>query len=449
MPFHRWKQLHLFLLTIVTIAFACPLQGAEDWQPVTPEELKMTSEPAAPGAPAIYLYRQVDRDDQGSQEYDYKRIKILTEEGRKYADIELEYVKDRENIKGIQARTIRPDGSIVNFDAKIYDKTIIKGRGVKYLAKTFTLPDVNVGSIIEYRYTVDLNNNYVFDSHWILSQDLFTKRAKFSLKYSNAMILQWSWPMGLPPGTPAPIRQGNVIRLETQNVQAFQSEDYMPPENQLKMRIDFVYTQGSTTDPEKFWQSEGKLLYGLIEEFAGKRKAMEAAVSQIISPNDLPDQKLQKIYSRVQQIRNLSFESEKTNQEQKRENLKDVGNVEDVWKRGYGGGNEINWLFLALARAAGFEAYPVLASGRNEYIFDPKMMNARQLNSTLVLVKLNGMDFYADPGTALAPYGLLPWPETQVMGLRVDKNGASWVRTTLPAASDSRIERSARLNRER
>jgi len=77
------------------------------------------------------------------------------------------------------------------------------------------------------------------------------------------------------------------------------------------------------------------------------------------------------------------------------------------------------------------------------------MMNARQLNSTLVLVKLNGMDFYADPGTALAPYGLLPWPETQVMGLRVDKNGASWVRTTLPAASDSRIERSARLNRER
>ena len=62
MPFHRWKQLHLFLLTIVTIAFACPLQGAEDWQPVTPEELKMTSEPAAPGAPAIYLYRQVDRD---------------------------------------------------------------------------------------------------------------------------------------------------------------------------------------------------------------------------------------------------------------------------------------------------------------------------------------------------------------------------------------------------
>lgn len=33
------------------------------FQPINPEELKMTSEPLAPGAPGIILYRQVDRDD--------------------------------------------------------------------------------------------------------------------------------------------------------------------------------------------------------------------------------------------------------------------------------------------------------------------------------------------------------------------------------------------------
>jgi len=32
---------------------------------VSPDELKLTSEPQAPGAPAIILYRQVDRDDNG------------------------------------------------------------------------------------------------------------------------------------------------------------------------------------------------------------------------------------------------------------------------------------------------------------------------------------------------------------------------------------------------
>ena len=56
------------------------------FQPVSPDELKMTSEPLAPGAPAIILYRQVDRDDNSrtSHEDNYFRIKILTEEGRKH-----------------------------------------------------------------------------------------------------------------------------------------------------------------------------------------------------------------------------------------------------------------------------------------------------------------------------------------------------------------------------
>src|SRR5271168_2358461 len=37
--------------------------SGDDWQPITPEELKMTSEAKAPGAPAVILYRQIDRDD--------------------------------------------------------------------------------------------------------------------------------------------------------------------------------------------------------------------------------------------------------------------------------------------------------------------------------------------------------------------------------------------------
>ena len=41
-----------------------PLAWAnQDWLPVSPEELKMTSDPNAAGAPAIYLYRQLDRND--------------------------------------------------------------------------------------------------------------------------------------------------------------------------------------------------------------------------------------------------------------------------------------------------------------------------------------------------------------------------------------------------
>jgi hypothetical protein len=422
------------------------------FQPVSSDELKMTSEPLAPGAPAIILYRQVDRDDNSrtSHEDNYFRIKIFTEEGRKHADIEIPFFKGNENVANVRGRTIRPDGSIVNFEGKVFEKELVKGRGVKYLAKTFTLPDVQVGGIIEYFYTVDLKEQYIFDSHWILSDELFTKKAQFSLKpYSSSystFYLRWSWST-LPAGA-APPAQGpdRIVRMEASNIPAFQTEDYMPPPNELKSRVDFIYESNlMEKDQASFWKHFGKERNGQLESFVGKRKAMEQAVAQIVSPSDSQDVKLRKIYDRVQQIRNTSYELEKTEQEEKRAKEKPPENVEEVWKRGYGDGVQLTWLFLGLARAAGFEAYGCWVSDRRNYLFSPVMMQSAKLNSNVVLVKLNGKDLYFDPGGAFTPFGLLEWAETGVPGLRLDKDGGSWIQTTLPEASESRIERMGKL----
>jgi hypothetical protein len=422
------------------------------FQPVSPEELKMTSVPEAPGAPGIILYRQVDRDDNGttSHEDNYFRIKILTEEGRKYADIEIPFFKESGEIDNIKARTIRPDGSIVNFDGKVFEKSIAKARGLKYLAKTFTLPDVEPGSIIEYYYTKDLTENKLYDSHWILSNELFTKTAKFSLKPYHSEYetwnIRWIWQL-LPKGTSEPKQGGDsVVRLEVHNIPAFQTEDFMPPENELQARVDFIYSQDSfESDAEKYWKKTGKKMNDKLESLTGKRKAMEQALAQIVSPADSPDVKLQKIYDRVQQMRNTSYEVQKTEQEQKRAKEKALNNVEDVWKQNYGDGVQLTWLYLALVRAAGFDAYGVWVSDRSNYFFNAAGMDSSKLDANVVLVKLNGKDVYCDPGAKFTPFGLLPWVETGVTGLRLDKDGGSWVQTTLPPSSASRIERKADL----
>ena len=412
-----------------------PVSG-DDWLPITPEELKMTSEPNAPGAPAIFLYRQVDRKDLGraNTEYNYARIKIFTEEGRNYANVEIPYRRGTTAISNIRARTIRPDGTIANFDGKVYEKTISKAKGVSVLAKTFTLPDVRVGSIVEYHFNYDLEDGYIFDSLWILSDELFTKKAKFTLKpYERVSV---------PTEDP-----DKVIRMTAQNIPAFQVEDFIPPQNELKLRVEFVYSEDVTIerDQAKYWRQFGKKQYDHVEGFIGKSGAMQQAVSQVVSANDSPEVKLQKIYARTQLVRNLSFEPRRTGQEEKREKLKANNNVADLLNNGYGWGSEITWLFLALAKAAGFEAYPVLAAARNEYFFSPARMNSRELNSNVVLVKLNGKDVYFDPGTAFAPFGLVPWTEAGAGGLKLDKDGGSWVTTTLPDSSASRIERKAEL----
>src|SRR5947209_2169373 len=188
-----------FSLLAICVSLLTPAAWCIGFQPISPDELKMTSEPKAPGAAAIILYRQVDRDDRGLTAHEdvYFRIKILTEEGRKYADVEIPFWKSTGEVINIHGRTIKPDGSIVNFDGHVYDKSIVKARGVKYMAKTLTLPDVQVGGIIEYYYTTDFSEHFIFDSHWILSNELFTRNAKFSLRpYTSSYVafhIRWIW----------------------------------------------------------------------------------------------------------------------------------------------------------------------------------------------------------------------------------------------------------------
>ncbi len=453
------------LLPVLILATAA--HAAAKFQPVSTEELKMTSEPQAPGAPAIILYRQVDRNDygrtahggavlMGSQgpnadrfEDDYFRIKILTEAGRRYANVEIPFPKEVGTIGGINARTIRPDGSIVDFGGQVFDKTIVKTKGFQYLAKTFTLSDVQVGSIIEYYYTITFREGYFFNSQWILSNELFTRRAKFTLQpnHNDYVPVSFRWNEHLPPGSPS-VTQGadGIVTLEATNIAAFQAEDFMPPEDELKARVDFIYSYDPfEMDVNKFWKKVGKKRNDQLESFIGKHGAMEQADSQIVSPTDSPDVKLHKIYARVQQLHNTSFEVHKTEQEQKRDNRKAEESVEDIWKQGSGDQRQLNWLCLALARAAGFEAYGVWVSNRRSYFFNPQSMQSGKLDESLVLVKVDGKDVFLAPGAPFTPFGLLPWEETHVQGLKLDKDGGSWILTSLPESSASRTERRADL----
>ena len=442
-----------FLLIFVFAALLSrpflPATSGDDWQPIDPADLKMTSEPKAPGAPAIYLYRQVDRKDasKAATEYNYVRIKILTEEGRQYANVEIPYYKQDAsvNISNIRARAIRPDGTVINFDGKVYDKIIEKTKGTKIRAKTFNIPDVQVGSIVEYHFNYDFEDYYIFDSHWVVSEQLFTRVAKFSLKPFSEWAVRWSWPAGLPAGTVPPKQDpDHVVRMSALDIPAFEVEDYMPPENELKFRVLFLYSQeGFEQDPVKYWRKFGKKRCDALESFVGKRKELDSFVSGVVSPNDSQDVKLRKIYARVQEFRNLSYEPRKSAEEEKRDKQKKIENAADVLKSGYGTGSDLTWLFVGLARAAGFEASGALVATRDDYFFKQNRMNSAELNSNVAIVKVDGKELFFDPGSAFVPYGLLPWMETGVSGLKLNKDGGVWIDTPLPLSADSQIIRKA------
>src|SRR5262249_55278671 len=150
----------------------------------------------------------------------------------------------------------------------------------------FTFTDVQPGSIIEYHYYLDFEDYYIFQSHWTISDQLFTKKAAFTLKPYNyyPWSVQWTWPAGLPAGTQEP-KEGadHIVRMDCSNVPAFVTEDHMPPENELKFRVVFVYRdEPFEPNTDRYWKQWGKKANGKAEGFADKRKAMEDVVKGIV-----------------------------------------------------------------------------------------------------------------------------------------------------------------------
>src|SRR5271166_6006850 len=86
------------------------VQGvAQKFQEPTKDELQMTADPKAPGAAAVFLYREETTDNSNHFISEYARIKVLTEAGKEWGTVEVPYSGGGAPPM-IQARTIHPDG---------------------------------------------------------------------------------------------------------------------------------------------------------------------------------------------------------------------------------------------------------------------------------------------------------------------------------------------------
>jgi hypothetical protein len=374
----------------------------------------------------------VSNDNTKAIETEYKRIKILNDDGKKFADIEIPYVDRSARIEDIQARTIRPDGTSVTFQGQVFDRTAVKARRTKVQVKAFTLPEVQKGSIIEYSYTVRFHDkapdvlknrqDYVVretlaipSATWLIQDDLFTRRGRFSVRPLPGSPLQWmlkNVPGNFKPQTQA---DGTVV-LEVENIPAFEREAAMPPENWVKSRVVFFYLLGPLM-AKSYWRTLGEERAKALAPYLGDPRKLKPIVAGIVSAGDSPEAQLRKLYARVQKIRYLSYEPSKTSQEAKRENLKENKNVEDVLKHDYAYANEINLVLVALARAAGFEAALVRVKSRDSDFFIPEIPDPDQFNSVIVWVLAGGKQYFLDPATLYCPFDLLPWAEGASTGI--------------------------------
>jgi Domain of Unknown Function with PDB structure (DUF3857) len=443
--------LFVAILAVVSLFWAVSARpaSADDWHPVSPGDLTLKDNPKQPGADAMVLYRQVDVDAKNASVNNYFQIKVFTAAGvKEQSDVEIAYNKAEEKIQSVRARTIQPDGTITEFNGQTFDKEIVKGRGIKYLAKTFTLADVHPGSVIEYQYREQYDDNYYWNLQWTVQHSLYTRDARFSIKPdTSSYALQLLYRLYNLPDTVRPQKAGSgIYTLEVQDIQGIETEDLMPPPALLESKVEFYYHAPDEPEREttaQYWNRIAKKWDGELERFIDKKKQLDDEVSHIVADGDTPEQKLQKIYDRTLQIRNLTFEDEKTDKEAKQENIKDNQNVEDVLKHGYGRELEVNWLLIGLARAAGFDATEVRVAPRSDSLFVPDRQASEELTDDLVWVHAGAKDYFLDAGAHYYAFGHLPWSETGIDAVRVTKDGAQMVGTPEPQGGDNTIVRHA------
>jgi len=397
---------------------------------VTPADWKIKEVPGSPGAPAIQLYyaQLIDDSDQDNEgEYIYRRIKILNEQGLKYANVEVQ-LGTGFTLYDLKARVLHPGGAIVEVADKPFDKIIAKGKGFRYIAKTLTLPGAAVGSIVEYRYRIGYPMDELPLHEWVVQHELYTVREEFSVRRYTGAVSGVEGAVGLVlfkhlPRDAKVQAKGDGFELKMENVPAFEPEAYMPPSEAYLYRVTMAYGGREMASSERFWQNAGQRWNDEAERFMHEsREVRETALATTAQATDL-EQKLRLLYARVQKIRNLSYERDRNEEEKRRQNLKPNQNAGDVLERGYGDAVEIARLFASMARAAGFETWLLRVGNRGERIFDRNVLSAAQLEDEIVVIKLDDKEIYLDPGTPYCPYGLLRWFHTSTKALKLDKKG--------------------------
>jgi hypothetical protein len=424
---------------------------ADAWIKPTPEELQMTEEPAAPGAAAVYLLRDELADDKLHVHTTYVRLKVLTEKGKQYADQEIPYEGTQFKIFGVEGRTIHSDGTVIPFTGKPYQKVLEKGGKEKYKATVFTLPDVQVGSILEYRYVLSYESNVMFSPHWYLQGPLYVRKAHFQFvpserllrdSHDNVMPARVAYAAYLPKGSSVVYSPAaKYYTLDVEKIPPFDEEEFMPPMRNYSLRALFYYTVARTA--EEYWANEGKYWSKNVDRFIDSGKLSPIA-SQIVSPTDTPAQKLQKIYVAVMNLENTSFTREHTGAENKAEGIK-VKTAADIWEQKRGSRDELTRLFVGLARAAGFKAYVGVVTNRDRNLFLDDYLDWSQLDDEIAIVEVEGKEQFFDPGERYAEFGLLHWKHTSTQGVRQTDKGAVIFLTPIPAYQSTGQIRTAYL----
>ncbi|MBV9241943.1 MAG: DUF3857 and transglutaminase domain-containing protein, partial [Acidobacteria bacterium] len=444
------KLFRALAATVVALCFASALTAQkQDWQPVTQDELKMTKGVVDPDADAeAILWDVYVADDLNENEYEtvlhhYMKVKIFNDRGREnFSKIDIEYGKIPElgvniKIKEIAARTTKADGTTVELSpSDIFDKDVVKGSGFKLKAKSFAVPGIEAGAVIEYKWTEV--RPATLHQRLDMAREIPVESVRYHISPADVPDMGMRGQGWNVQNTPFVKEKNGFWMTSASNVAAFKKEPQMPGEYAVRPWLLLFYASGAKPpEADKFWKDYAKKQY---EEHRNAVKAsdeVKQAAAEAVNGATTDEAKVQKIFDYVRaHVKNVADDSLGMTADD-RKKLKDNKTPSDTLKRGIGTWEDIDYLFASMVNSVGLEARVVNLPRRSDMPFPKEFTDDFFMRTENIAVKLGDKWQYFDPGSKYIPYGMLVWQEEGQPALISDPKEGQWDATPMSSAQRS------------
>lgn len=358
----------------------------------------------------------------------HTRIKIFNDKAKEEANIRIPYFggDHSENITAIQAETINLNNDKVEttkVDKKlIYTKTIDKARN----EIVFAFPNVQAGSIIEYKYTLTAQSIGDFPD-WYFQHDLPVRYSEFDtdipnmLHYKNLLMVTM------------PFAQNTSSVMALANVPSLREEPYMNSKKDNAQRIlyELSTVDGSFQNFSSTWKDLGEKVLA-FDDFGGQFKRKLNGEDVILAKAKAlhtDDEKIALILNEVKTAMKWNDDNERYTND----------GTSTAWDKKTGNSTEVNLILYHLLQKAGVKVNAMLVSTRDNGKANPAYPSRYQFNKTVVYFKVDSSNYYVlDATNKYNSYKDIPQDLLNSFGFCIDKDNEKYDLVFLQRAQPSR-----------
>ncbi len=362
------------------------------------------------------------------------RIKILNKEGLDWANFDIPLSKKGDNITSVKGMTYNlENGKIIKTKLKS-DGKFIESTSKYTQTYKLTLPNVKVGSVIEYSYSI--RSKYFFNLRtWYFQKSIPVKWSEYRVNipeffhykqlskgYLNFTLNNKEY------GT------GNLFASETYSIEkfrwavseapAFKEEPFMTTSRNFLSAIEFELGgiqqyRGPYKSYTNTWEKINKELLE-SESFGQQLKGggfLKEIVEKINSEAKTDEDKM-----------NMAFDFIKKHMKWNDYNGKYVNTtLRSAFKEKKGNVADINLMLVLLLKKLELNSDPVILSTRNNGLIFPMQPNMSKFNYVVAKIRLGDKDYLLDATEPLCPCNILPFRCINGQGRVISEAGTTWI----------------------